>query len=134
MSSAAIQTTPRWKSVSVWALKALLALAFLAAGGAKLSGAPMMVETFEHIGLGQWFRYVTGALEVAGAIALLIPSVAAFGALLLCCIMVGAIITHVVIGGSVVPAIVLLLMSGTIAFIHRSQIDDLFDALTGDKA
>jgi uncharacterized membrane protein YphA (DoxX/SURF4 family) len=134
MSSAAIQTTPRWKSISVWTLKALLALAFLAAGGAKLSGAPMMVETFEHIGLGQWFRYLTGALEVAGAIALLIPSVAAFGALLLCCIMVGAVITHVVIGGSVVPAIALLLMSATIASIHRSQIDDLFDALTGGKA
>ncbi|MCP1445315.1 hypothetical protein J3D54_004447 [Pseudomonas sp. GGS8] len=33
-------------------LRLIAALAFLAAGGAKLAGVPMMVEIFEHIGLG----------------------------------------------------------------------------------
>lgn len=134
MSSATIQATSRWKSISVWGVKTLLALAFLAAGSAKLYGVPMMVESFEHIGFGQWFRYLTGALEIIGAITILIPSVAAFGALLLSCIMVGAIITHAVIGGSAIPAVILLLLSATIALVHRGQIDDMFDAFSGDNA
>lgn len=134
MSSAEIQTTARWKPISVWIVKALLALAFLAAGCAKLYGVPMMVENFERIGFGQWFRYVTGALEIIGAITILIPSVSAFGALLLSCIMVGAIITHLVIGGSVIPAIALLLMSMTVAFAHRNQLGDALDWFNGDNA
>jgi putative oxidoreductase len=27
-----------------------------------------MVEMFATIGIGQWFRYVVGALEIAGAV------------------------------------------------------------------
>ena len=38
----------------------------------KLSGDPRMVGLFDAIGVGQWFRYVTGSLEVLGAILLLI--------------------------------------------------------------
>ena len=74
---------PRWKSAGLWVVRGLLALAFAGAGGAKLYGVPMMVQEFEHIGLGQWFRYLTGALEVLGACLILAPSLAAFGALLL---------------------------------------------------
>jgi uncharacterized membrane protein YphA (DoxX/SURF4 family) len=127
MSSTEVQTTPRWQSVALWIVKGLLAAIFFAAGGAKLYGVPMMVETFEHIGLGQGFRYVTGLLEVVGGVAILVPSVAAFGALLLSCIMVGAVVTHLVIGGSAVPAIVLLLLTATVAFVHRGQIGAVFD-------
>src|SRR4051794_31962104 len=31
------------------------------------------IESFEKVGLGQWFRYLTGLLEVAGGVGLLIP-------------------------------------------------------------
>jgi putative oxidoreductase len=31
-------------------------------------GDPAMVEMFATIGIGQWFRYVVGALEIAGAV------------------------------------------------------------------
>ena len=36
------------------AIKALLTVAFVAAGSAKLLGAEMMVQTFEAVGVGQW--------------------------------------------------------------------------------
>jgi hypothetical protein len=36
----------------------LVALAFLAAGGAKLAGVQAMIDIFNVIGLGQGFRYV----------------------------------------------------------------------------
>ena len=57
--------------IAAWVLQVLLALVFLAAAGAKLASVPMMVQSFEEIGLGQGFRYVTAIVEIVGAIALL---------------------------------------------------------------
>jgi putative oxidoreductase len=125
MSSSSVTSSAprRWTSISLWAVRGLLALAFAAAGTAKLYGVPMLVEEFEHIGLEQWFRYLTGTLEILGAVLIIIPSTVAFGAALLCCIMIGAIFTHVfVIGGSPIPAIVLLALSVIVAYAKRSMI------------
>jgi putative oxidoreductase len=123
MSTIVAPTRPYWTSAALWVVRGLLALAFVAAGGAKLYGVPMLVEEFQHIGLGQWFRYVTGGLEIMGAILLLLPQKAALGALLLICIMIGAVITHLfVIGGSPVPAIVLLALNAVVAYAERGQI------------
>jgi putative oxidoreductase len=123
MSVAQVETAPRWRHIGLWSVKALLAAAFLAAGGAKLYGVPMMVQNFEQIGLGQWFRYLTGSLEVAGAVAVLIPATAAFGGALLAAIMVGATLTHLlVLPGSPIPAIVLFALSALVALAHRDQI------------
>ena len=49
---------------------------------------PAMVALFDAIGVGQWFRHVTGAIEIVSAVALLTPSFAPFGALLLASTMV----------------------------------------------
>jgi putative oxidoreductase len=123
MSTIVAPARQRWTTAALWFIRGLLALAFVAAGGAKLYGVPMLVEEFQHIGLGQWFRYVTGGLEIMGAILLLLPQKAALGALLLICIMIGAVITHLfVIGGSAVPAIVLLALNAVIAYAERGQI------------
>jgi putative oxidoreductase len=126
MSLAAASAPPRWKSAGLWVVRGLLALAFAGAGGAKLYGVPMLVEEFQHIGAGQWFRYLTGALELLGAILILVPSLAAFGAMLLICIMVGATLTHLfLIGGSAVPALVLLALSAIVAYAKRDQVASL---------
>jgi len=53
------------------ALRILLMLVFVAAGGLKLAGVPKMVALFDQIGLGQGFRLLTGIVEVTGGIALL---------------------------------------------------------------
>jgi len=104
----------------IWALRLLLALAFGVAGAAKLTGVPQMVQIFEHIGIGQWFRYVTGLVEVTGAILLLVPATGFFGGLLLAVTMVFGTATHLlVIGGNPVPAIVLALLSGFVAYRQR---------------
>ena len=96
------------KNIALWVPQVLTAAAFLMAGFAKLSGQPMMVETFDKIGIGQWFRYVTGGIEVASAILLLIPRLTPVGAALLVCTMCGAVLTHLLlIGGSPLPALVL---------------------------
>jgi putative oxidoreductase len=128
MTVAEIRTPSRLVPIALWVVRGLLALAFLAAGIAKLYGVPMLVEEFETIGFGQWFRYLTGILEVAGALTILMPAVSVFGALLLCCIMVGAIMVHVfVIGGSPVPAIVLLVLSAIVVVAQRRRLGALID-------
>jgi uncharacterized membrane protein YphA (DoxX/SURF4 family) len=95
-------------NIGLWVLQILVAAVFLMAGYSKLSGDPAMVEEFDQIGLGQWFRFVTGGIEVAAAVLLLIPRLTPVGAALLVGTMGGAVLTHLlVIGGSPVPALVL---------------------------
>jgi hypothetical protein len=109
------QRLSKAKNVALWGLQFGTAAAFLMAGFGSLSGFPMMVETFEKIGIGQWFRYVTGCIEVASAILLLIPRLTAVGAALLVCTMTGAVLSHLfLIGGSPVAAIVLLCFAAII--------------------
>lgn len=102
-------------------LRALLTLAFVGAGGAKLAGAEMMVATYETVGLGQWFRYLTGIIEIVGAILLWLPNRQVVGAALLGATMVGAVLAHwFILGPSAVPAIVLGLISALVLYIYRS--------------
>lgn len=60
----------------------------------KLSGRPNMVAEFNEVGLGQWFRYFTGAFGLTGGIGVLIPRVSGWAALLLVVVMCGAIAAH----------------------------------------
>ena len=104
-------------------LRALLTIAFVAAAGAKLAGVEMMVATFDTIGLGQWFRYLTGIVELAGAVLLWIPNRQVAGSALLGATMVGAVLAHLLIlGPSAFPAIVLGLLAAAVLYIHRGQI------------
>lgn len=108
--------------IALWTLQGLGTAAFIAAGSAKLAGVPAMVEVFDQVGVGQWFRYVTGGIEVIGGLALLHPRTAAFGALLLATTMVFAVLTHLfVIGGSPVPALVLFAVTAAVAWFRRAS-------------
>jgi putative oxidoreductase len=108
--------------VALWAGQFVLAAAFLMAGGSKIAGAQAMVDLFNAIGIGQWFRYVTGTIEIGSAIALLVPALAPYGALALVATMTGAVFTHLfVVGGSPVAPLVLLAGSAAIAWSRRDQ-------------
>lgn len=91
---AATSMLSRLKTVGVWVLKIALAALFVLTAWAKLYGVPPMVEIFEKVGLGQWFRYFTGVLELLGAPLLLWPGTAAFGALLLTVVCIGAFLRN----------------------------------------
>ncbi|MBT8455187.1 MAG: DoxX family protein [Rhodobacteraceae bacterium] len=105
------------------ALRALLTLAFGAAGTAKLFGVPDMVAVFDAIGWGQWFRYLTGVIEVAAAILLWVPGRQALAAAALVVTMIGAVIAHLaILGPSAVPALVLGLIAVTVLAAYRDQL------------
>jgi putative oxidoreductase len=84
---------------------------------------PELVALFDALGIGQWFRYVTGSIEVVAGVALLVPAWGVFGALLLIPTMAGAVFTHLfIVGGSAVAATVLLIGSLAIAWARRGQL------------
>ena len=112
-----------FKKYGLPALKVLAGLAFFAAGSAKLLGVEMMVGTFEAIGVGQWFRYLTGVIEIGSAFLLFVAGKQVFGAGLLVCTMIGATLAHfLILGPSAVPAIILGLICAVIFFMHRDQL------------
>ena len=79
------------------------------------------VGLFDAIGVGQRFRYVTGSIEVTGALMLLVPRLASFGALALAVVMAGAICTHLfVIGGNPSLPLVLLAATAYVAWTRRA--------------
>src|SRR6202049_1285357 len=113
----------RGSLVALWATQVVLAAMFLMAGGSKLAGVPAMVSLFDRIGVGQWFRFVTGVIEVISGIALLVPSAAIFGALLLIPTMLGAIVTNVfVVPASPLMPLLLLLAAAAVAWARRHQL------------
>lgn len=75
----------------------LVAVVFMAAGGAKLIGNSGMVQEFAQIGIGQWFRYFTGILEVSGAVGILIPQFRFRAALQIAAVMAGATVANLFI-------------------------------------
>ncbi len=109
--------------IALWVTQVALAAVFLMAGGSKLAGVPAMVGMFDVIGVGQWFRHVTGIIEVTSGIALLVPSAAIFGALLLIPTMLGAIVTNVfIVHASPVMPLLLLLGAAAVAWARRRQL------------
>jgi putative oxidoreductase len=114
--------TGKASNIALWVLQILGALLMLFAAFAKLTAAPSMVELFNQIGFGQWFRVLTGTLEALGAIALLIPRLRALGAVALCGLLICALITHATVGGNPIAAIVALAIMATIAWGRRSEL------------
>lgn len=118
-------------NIGLWVLQVLLAAFFVFASVPKLLGDPMAVQMFDLIGFGQWFRYLTGAVELLGAIGLLIPRLCGLAAFGLALVMVGAVLAQVFPLGApavalspLVLCVVLLLVAwvrrGTIPFLDRS--------------
>ena len=126
MPSIATASTPaptgRASRAALWALQIALAAAFVGAGGSKLAGTPDMVQLFEAVGVGQWFRYVTGVLEIGGGAMLLVPALAGLGALLLAGVMAGATLAHVFVLHTAPVPLALLAALAVVAYARRADV------------
>jgi putative oxidoreductase len=117
---------------TLWVLQILIA-AFLLVGSAvpKFVGQKDAVESFAKIGWGQWFRYVTGVVEAAGAIGLVAPRLAGLAATGLIGLMIGAILTQVLV---LVPVFGLLpaalaVVFALVAYDRRAETRQLLRSL-----
>lgn len=117
------RTTPRWQTYAVYAVMALLTLGFLLFGGGKLAGQQMNIDNFTRWGYPIWFMYLTGLIEVVGAVLLWPQRTRLIGALLLVGTMLGAILTHVINGEAAFAAMpaVLLLLAAFVAWSNRPR-------------
>ena len=70
-------------------LRVILGLFFVMDGVIKLTGISKTVQLFERIGWGQWFRYLSGWIVLAGGALILLRLRWTFLGAVLCACMVG---------------------------------------------
>lgn len=110
----------RPKSVAVWVVQILLALLFALQGITKLTSAPAWVARFKAWGYPDHFYLAVGLGELVGAILLLIPRLARFGALILMAVMIGAAATHVLHREQqVITTVILMALLVIILYVRR---------------
>lgn len=111
----------------LWAVQIVAAAIFFLAGVQKIIGDVAMVHVFDTIGIGQWFRYFTGTIEILAAGLLLTRHYSGIGALFLVPTMIGAVLTHLfVIGGSPMVPIILATLMAIVAIGRQDQIMSVF--------
>lgn len=115
--------TARWKTIGFRVLRFVFAIFLLMGAVGKLAGIQQMVQLFDAVGLGQWFRIFTGLCELATAILIVFPATIGVGALLGFFVMVGATIANIVVLHhdfihSAIPAIIFAM----IAWTYRGQL------------
>lgn len=108
-------------------LRILLSVIFLVSGGAKLVGLAFEIAAFEKWGYPLWFMYFIGAIEISGAIGLLVQRLSALAGGCLALMMIGAVATHVIHAewGTMVVASIILALAATHAWLGRDEIQSL---------
>ncbi|MFC5800563.1 DoxX family protein [Streptomyces formicae] len=128
-TTASYGTPPsRRTHVAVLTLQILLALFLgIASAAPKLIGHESAATIFDEIGLGGWFMYLVGALELAGAVGLVIPLLSGVSALALIGLMIGAFITQVTaLGGEYwYTPVLMAILFGIIAWVRRGRTVEL---------
>ena len=113
-----------------FALRLSVALVFSLVGLEKLIPrfSSSWVQTFATIGVGQWFRYVTGIVELVGGLLFLFPAATAAGAAMLIATMCGAMAVHIFVfkhpGNSLFPAMYLVGVLLAFAKLRAESSDD----------
>lgn len=118
--------------IALRALQVLLAL-FYAIPSAlpKLIGHASAAESFERLGWDSVGMYTIGVLELAGAIALLIPVLQSVAAMALSALMVGAFIVQIAVfdGQYAATPLILIVPLALIAWARRGYNADLLRLL-----
>jgi len=104
----------------IWVLQGLLAAMFVMASLGKVSGAKAQKDTFNHLRLPQWFRWITGLVELVGA-ALLIAGywntdLTKAGALVIGITAIGGTAAHLRVKDGMKQTFMIVLL-GIIAFV-----------------
>jgi uncharacterized membrane protein YphA (DoxX/SURF4 family) len=73
------------RMITIWGLRLGLGVIFIIVAVSKLTGTGNTVQYFAAIGWGQWFRYLTGSLDLLGVILLFLPRWTCYGAIILAC-------------------------------------------------
>lgn len=112
-------------------LQTLLTLMFLMASFGKLRGAETPIEEFEKLRLPQWFRIVTGIIELISAVALIIgywdASWVAVGALLIICTAIGGVLAQIRIKDSFKNMLIIIVIGFVAIFLFINSMSELLN-------
>jgi len=108
------------KSIAVWTLQILFAAFFTVQAVMKLGASPHWVSRFRGWGYPEHFYLVVGLCELLGAILLLIPRLARWGAVLLLIVMTGATATHAINREpQVVTTVLIMILLSALLYLRR---------------
>lgn len=107
----------------LWTLQVLLAAVFAFSALAKFTAADAVAESARVMGVGTWFLTAIGVLELAGAVALLVPRLAGLAAVCFTGLMTGAVLTQLVYfaGANWYMPAALLVVSAFVAWQRRAE-------------
>ncbi|MFD7937908.1 DoxX family protein [Streptomyces sp. NPDC059755] len=114
--------------IALRGLQVLLALFYgIASALPKLIAHPSAADAFDEMGWGSAGMYTIGALELAGAVALLVPVLQSVAAMALGALMVGAFVVQVVVfdGQNAATPLILLVPLALIAWKRRESNTEL---------
>jgi len=112
------------KTIISWILRLGIAAMFVMVAVPKLAAQAEPVELFSRLG-GAPMMYLTGVMELAAAVLLLVPKTKVYGAVLALGVMGGAIVSHLAVlglGGMFPLAVVLFVAAGVLVALHRGEL------------
>jgi uncharacterized membrane protein YphA (DoxX/SURF4 family) len=111
------------RTIGVWLVTLWLASMCLIVGTIKFTQADNWDRSFNRWGYATWFRPIVGVAELAAGVLVLAPPVAAYGALTMGVVMVGALGTHIVHGelNRIVPPLLPLMLSAIVFYVRRPR-------------
>ncbi|MEY9990552.1 putative membrane protein [Streptomyces sp. V4I8] len=117
--------------IALRGLQVLLALfTGIASAVPKLIAHSSAAESFDELGWGSTGMYIIGALELAGAIALLIPVLQSLAAMAFIALMVGAFVQVAVFDGQYAATpLILIVPFALIAWVRRDSNTELLRLL-----
>ncbi|KAA8784242.1 DoxX family protein [Paenibacillus amylolyticus] len=113
------------KTVLGYVFLVVLAGVFIMTGYTKVTGAEMMIDTFESFSYPTWTMYLIGVLELLSAVGLLIPRTRILASGILTFILIGAVGSHLIYAQyAAIPLPAVLLVANIVVLLvslHRLE-------------
>lgn len=112
------------KIIGTWLPAILLILIFARQGWSKFSDTSGWAIAFRHWGYPTWFRLMIGTLELGAVVLLALGRTAAFGAIIILVVMLGAWATHLMFdsGHNMTSEVVPLVLASSVLILRRRQV------------
>ena len=112
------------KVAGMWLPAILLILVFARQGWAKFSDTSGWAAAFRHWGYPDWFRVSIGVLELGAVVLLALGRTAAYGAIIIIVVMLGAWATHLIFDGGrhMTSEVVPLVLASIVLILRREQL------------
>jgi len=112
------------KVIGTWIPAILLVLIFAPQGWSKFNDTSGWAIAFRHWGYPDWFRITIGIIELTAVVLLILGRTAAYGAILILIVMLGAWGTHIVFdhGQHMTSEVVPIVLATIVLIIRRHQL------------